>query len=186
MSSVSVAPCTRWILCSSRVTTPLTSTKSPAPNQSREGFQASPRTSPTSMTSWSSEVSVSAIPACTTVCYFPFRGPPFNLQGGGAGVFVADKLFISTRLGSSLKILNCITCLYRTVLKVNYLFHESPRKLNCDLFTTKLLNLNFHSLEVVSLWRASRLKVREIYWQNGCQRFWWMSCFILTRSKAGI
>ena len=49
--------------------------------------------------------------------------PPFNIQGGGAGVFVAEKLFISTRLGGALKISNCITCLYRTVLKVNYLFH---------------------------------------------------------------
>ena len=36
------------------------------------------------------------------------RGPPFKLQGGGAGgagVFVADKLFISTRLFGALKML---------------------------------------------------------------------------------
>ena len=57
------------------------------------------------------------------------RGPPFNIQGGwGAAVFVAGKLFISTGLGRELKILNFITCLYRTVLEVNYLFHaESAR-----------------------------------------------------------
>ena len=27
------------------------------------------------------------------------RGPPFDIQGGGAGVFVAGKLFILTGLG---------------------------------------------------------------------------------------
>ena len=50
---------------------------------------------------------------------------------GGGGVFVADKLFISTRLGGALKLLNfitCLSCLYRTVLEVKYLFHaESAR-----------------------------------------------------------
>ena len=52
------------------------------------------------------------------------REPPFNfLGGGGAGVFVTDKLFISTPLGRLLKIKKIITCLYGTVLKVNYLFH---------------------------------------------------------------
>ena len=56
------------------------------------------------------------------------RGPPLNIQGGGAGVFVAGKLFISTGLGGALKISHFITCLYRTVLEVNYLFHaESAR-----------------------------------------------------------
>ena len=44
-------------------------------------------------------------------------------RGGGGGDFVADKLFISTRLGGALRILNFITCLYTTVLGVNYLFH---------------------------------------------------------------
>ena len=43
--------------------------------------------------------------------------------GGGGRSFVADKLFISTRRGGALKILNFITCLYKTVLEVNYLFH---------------------------------------------------------------
>ena len=57
------------------------------------------------------------------------RGPTFNLQGRGAGIFVADKLVISTRVGGALKISNFSTCLYRTVLEVNYLFHvESARK----------------------------------------------------------
>ena len=47
------------------------------------------------------------------------RGAPFNIQGGGGGVvFVADILFISTRLGGPLKMLNFTTCLYRTVLEV--------------------------------------------------------------------
>ena len=48
--------------------------------------------------------------------------------GGGPIVFVADKLFISTRLGGALKIINFITCLYRTVLEINNLFNaESAR-----------------------------------------------------------
>ena len=47
----------------------------------------------------------------------------------GAGVFVAGKLLISTGLGGALKISHFITCLYRTVLEVNYLFHAvSARK----------------------------------------------------------
>ena len=47
---------------------------------------------------------------------------------GGAGVFVAGKLFISTGLGGAPKISYSITCLYRTVREVNYLFHaESAR-----------------------------------------------------------
>ena len=45
-----------------------------------------------------------------------------------AGVFVADKLFISTRLGGALIISYFFTCLYRTVLEVIFLFHaESAR-----------------------------------------------------------
>ena len=56
------------------------------------------------------------------------RGPPLDSQGGGAGVFVAGKLFISTGLGGALKISHFVTCLYVTVLEVNYLFHaESAR-----------------------------------------------------------
>ena len=48
--------------------------------------------------------------------------------GGGAGVSVAGKLFISTGLGGTLKISHFITCLYRTILEVNYLFcAESAR-----------------------------------------------------------
>ena len=48
--------------------------------------------------------------------------------GGGAGVFVAGKLFILTGLGGALKISHFVTCLYGTVLEVNYLFHaESAR-----------------------------------------------------------
>ena len=51
------------------------------------------------------------------------RGPQLDSQGGGAGVFVAGKLFISTGLGGALKISHFVTCLYGTVLEVNYLFH---------------------------------------------------------------
>ena len=40
-------------------------------------------------------------------------------EGGGTGVFVASKLFIST----GLKISHFITCLNGAVLEVNYLFH---------------------------------------------------------------
>ena len=48
--------------------------------------------------------------------------------GGGAGVFVAGKLFISTGLGGALKVSHFVTCLYGTVLEVNYIFHaESAR-----------------------------------------------------------
>ena len=48
--------------------------------------------------------------------------------GGGGWSFCRGKLFISTRLGGALKMSNVITCLYRTVLEVNYLFHaESTR-----------------------------------------------------------
>ena len=47
----------------------------------------------------------------------------YPIGGGGAGVFVAGKLFISIRLGGALKISHFITYLYRTVLEVNYLFH---------------------------------------------------------------
>ena len=45
---------------------------------------------------------------------------------GGAGVFVAGKLFISTGLAARWQfhiLLHFITCLYRAVLEVNYLFH---------------------------------------------------------------
>ena len=55
------------------------------------------------------------------------RVPPSNHQGG-VGVFVADKLFISTKLCNALKIANFITCLYRTVLNVNYLFHTGSTR----------------------------------------------------------
>ena len=58
------------------------------------------------------------------------RGPPFNIQGGGGGVgvFVADKLFISTGFGGALKISHYITCLYRTVFEVKYLFHAKSAR----------------------------------------------------------
>ena len=64
-------------------------------------------------------------------------GATIQSTGGGGGVaFVADKWFFSTRLGRALKISNFITCLYRTLLHVNYLFHaESARNY---LFKKKL------------------------------------------------
>ena len=56
------------------------------------------------------------------------KGTTIKNPGGGGGVFGAGKLFISTWLGGGLKISHFITCLYRTVNKVNYLFHaESAR-----------------------------------------------------------
>ena len=53
------------------------------------------------------------------------KGTTIQSPGGGggwAGVFVTDKLFISTRLGGALKISNFIECQYRTLLDVNNLF----------------------------------------------------------------
>ena len=51
------------------------------------------------------------------------RGPPFNLPGGGAEVFVAEKLFISTRLTETVKFYHNHVYINRTVLGINYLFH---------------------------------------------------------------
>ena len=66
--------------------------------------------------------------ACICLRRTVIRGAPLDFQGGGAGVFVAGKLFISTGLGGVLKISHFVTCLYGTVLEVNYLFHaESAR-----------------------------------------------------------
>ena len=47
-----------------------------------------------------------------------------GMGGGVAGVFVVDKIFISTWLSGMLKILNFTTyiCLYRAVIEVNYFF----------------------------------------------------------------
>ena len=50
-------------------------------------------------------------------------GASFNLQEGGGG---GDKLFLSTRLNGELNILYFITCLFSTVVQLNYLFHEEP------------------------------------------------------------
>ena len=57
------------------------------------------------------------------LCRLRVRGPPLDSQGGGAGVFVAGKLFISTGFGGALNISHFVTFLYGTVLEVNYLFH---------------------------------------------------------------
>ena len=58
-------------------------------------------------------------------------GPPFNIQrGGGAGVFVAGKLFISIGLGGALKISHFITCLYRTGLEVIYYLFQAESARN--------------------------------------------------------
>ena len=65
-----------------------------------------------------------------TFCLWDLLGDHHSISrgGGGAGVFVAGKLFISTGLGGTLKISHFITCLYRTVLEVHFLFHaESAR-----------------------------------------------------------
>ena len=48
--------------------------------------------------------------------------------GGVAGFFVVYKLFISTRPGGALTILNSIKCSYGTVLEVNYLFHAQSAR----------------------------------------------------------
>ena len=47
--------------------------------------------------------------------------------GGGSGIFVADKLFSSTRLGGALKISNFISYLCRTVLEIYIFFMQSAR-----------------------------------------------------------
>ena len=58
--------------------------------------------------------------------------------------------------------------------------------------TTKLFNLNFHPLQVVSRWRDPYLQVSENYsdWQNGGHQFGnpadWCHVFSLACSKAGI
>ena len=55
------------------------------------------------------------------------RGATIQYQGGGWS-FCRGQIIYFTRLGGALKIANCITCLYRTVLEVNYLFNaESAR-----------------------------------------------------------
>ena len=54
-------------------------------------------------------------------CDCDYKGATIQ-SPGGTGVFVPDKLFISTPLGGALKISNFITCLYRTALEINYLF----------------------------------------------------------------
>ena len=52
---------------------------------------------------------------------------------------MAGKLFISIGLGGVLKISHYITCLYRTVLEVNYLFHaESARTLMEKIYNAKV------------------------------------------------
>ena len=59
------------------------------------------------------------------------KGATIQSPGGGegAGVFVADKWFISTRLDVTLKIkIIIITCLYGIVLEINYLFHAESAK----------------------------------------------------------
>ena len=52
--------------------------------------------------------------------------------GGGAAVFAVEKCYISTLLGGALKISNFITYLYRTVTKINYVFHADSAQI--DLF----------------------------------------------------
>ena len=63
-------------------------------------------------------------------CVYNYKGATirFPVDGGGAEVFVTGKLFISIELGGALKISHFVTCLYGTVLEINYLFHaESAR-----------------------------------------------------------
>ena len=53
-----------------------------------------------------------------------------TIQSPGKGaVFVADKLFISTRLGGALIVFNCITSLYRTLLTI-----QSPERGGAGFF----------------------------------------------------
>ena len=57
--------------------------------------------------------------APTNFVVIGIRGPLLDSQGGGgAGVFVAGKLFISTGLVGALKISHFVACLYGTVLEV--------------------------------------------------------------------
>ena len=66
---------------------------------------------------------------CPVGCVLSYKGGTIQYPGGGvAGVFVADKLFISTGLSGALKISHFITCLYRTVLEVKYIFHAKSAR----------------------------------------------------------
>ena len=58
----------------------------------------------------------------------PVGGHHSIYRRGGGCSFCRGQIIFSTRPGRALKITNCITCLYRTLLHVNYLFHaESAR-----------------------------------------------------------
>ena len=49
-----------------------------------------------------------------------YKGPPLNLRMGGGG---NDELYITNRLGRALKMSSFIKCTYKTVIKMNNLFH---------------------------------------------------------------
>ena len=66
------------------------------------------------------------------------KGAHYSISRGGGGgleVFVAFKLFISTRIGGALKILNFLTCLY--TIEIKYLFHAVCSK----VFISNILQL---------------------------------------------
>ena len=105
------------------------------------------------------------------------RGKMFPLEGHhpikNAGVFVADKLFISTKLGGALKITNCITCLYKTVLDVNYLFQKNssppppppPCELNGGPLTENYIFL-YHISAIVSDICTFEVSIPMFWWSN--------------------
>ena len=86
----------------------------------------------------------------------------FRGGGVGAGLFISDKLFISTWLGGALNFLNLTTCLCGKVSKVNYLLFIHPKLFiskglqpppppSWDLMVAPLLSTNFKPTAVSML-----------------------------------
>ena len=94
---------------------------------------------------------------------------------GGAGIFVADKLFISTRLDGALKISNFNTCFYKTFLK-------SKLFISCRVcpksFISKILQPspwrlkggpNFYSQKCCNQQAPSQVRLLSAIPSSGCQ-----------------
>ena len=76
------------------------------------------------------------------------------------GVFVTDKLFISTRLGGALKISN----IYRTITQVNYPFQAESARYNLfqKYFSPPPGNLIVAPLFVFSVMYVTRVSLKII------------------------
>ena len=93
---------------------------------------------------------------------FPHSHKGANIQSSrGAGVFDADKLFISTRFGGPLKMSNFITCLYRTVLEVNCLFHAESAQ-NYLFKKTSSPQIEWWPLNDPQFWTQKQTKSKKI------------------------